>query len=166
MTDDRIRLREEVAEQIKSLKDIKIMGEYYGLDLSCLLYTSRFPATFRRRFSPLVSPDRTLPDACFPSIVDIMENLFIFNENACFSPLGNRLSAISAPNEFMHSIQMCIRDSLVYLISIQSVPHLHRERTFIVFRRGVSLRGSHRLFHIQRTVCLVAVGERNVCGRP
>ena len=34
MTDDRIRLREEVAEQIKALKDIKIMGEYYGLDLS------------------------------------------------------------------------------------------------------------------------------------
>ena len=64
----------------------------------------RFPATFRRRFSPLVSPDRTLPDACFPSIVDIMENLFIFNENACFSPLGNRLRAISAPNEFMPSI--------------------------------------------------------------
>ena len=27
MTDDRIRLREEVAEQIKALKDIKIMGE-------------------------------------------------------------------------------------------------------------------------------------------
>ncbi len=34
MTDARIRLREEVAEQIKALKDIKTMGEYYGLDLS------------------------------------------------------------------------------------------------------------------------------------
>ena len=34
MTDDRIRLREEVAEQIKALKEIKIMGEQYGLDLS------------------------------------------------------------------------------------------------------------------------------------
>ncbi len=34
MTDDRIRLREEVAEQIKALKDMKVMGEYYGLDLS------------------------------------------------------------------------------------------------------------------------------------
>ncbi len=34
MTDARIRLREEVAEQIKALKEIKIMGEYYGLDLS------------------------------------------------------------------------------------------------------------------------------------
>ena len=34
MTDERIRLREEVAEQIKALKDIKVMGEYYGLDLS------------------------------------------------------------------------------------------------------------------------------------
>ena len=34
MTDARIRLREEVAEQIKALKDIKIMGEYYGLNLS------------------------------------------------------------------------------------------------------------------------------------
>ncbi|EKC47548.1 acetyltransferase, partial [human gut metagenome] len=30
----RIRLREEVAEQIKALKDIRTMGEYYGLDLS------------------------------------------------------------------------------------------------------------------------------------
>ena len=34
MTEARIRLREEVAEQIKALKDIKVMGEYYGLDLS------------------------------------------------------------------------------------------------------------------------------------
>ena len=34
MTDERIRLREEVAEQIKALKEIKIMGEQYGLDLS------------------------------------------------------------------------------------------------------------------------------------
>ena len=34
MTDERIRLREEVAEQIKALKDIKVLGEYYGLDLS------------------------------------------------------------------------------------------------------------------------------------
>ena len=34
MTDARIRLREEVAEQIKALKDMKVMGEYYGLDLS------------------------------------------------------------------------------------------------------------------------------------
>lgn len=34
MTDERIRLREEVAEQIKALKEIKVMGEYYGLDLS------------------------------------------------------------------------------------------------------------------------------------
>ena len=33
MTDARIRLREEVAEQIKALKDIRTMGEYYGLDL-------------------------------------------------------------------------------------------------------------------------------------
>ena len=34
MTDARIRLREEVAEQIKALKEIKILGEQYGLDLS------------------------------------------------------------------------------------------------------------------------------------
>ena len=34
MTDDRIRLREEVAEQIKALKEIKILGKQYGLDLS------------------------------------------------------------------------------------------------------------------------------------
>ena len=34
MTDDRIRLREEVAEQIKALKEMKIMGQYYDLDLS------------------------------------------------------------------------------------------------------------------------------------
>ena len=33
MTDERIRLREEVAEQIKALKDIKVLGEMYGLEL-------------------------------------------------------------------------------------------------------------------------------------
>ena len=34
MTRSRITLREEVAEQIKALQEIRIMGEYYGLDLS------------------------------------------------------------------------------------------------------------------------------------
>ena len=34
MTDERIRLREEVAEQIKALEAIKVMGSYYDLDLS------------------------------------------------------------------------------------------------------------------------------------
>ena len=34
MTEGRVRLREEVAEQIRALKEIKIMGSYYGLDLS------------------------------------------------------------------------------------------------------------------------------------
>ena len=34
MTDARIRLREEVAEQIKALKEIKVLGEQYGLELS------------------------------------------------------------------------------------------------------------------------------------
>ena len=34
MTDATIRLREEVAEQIKALNDMRTMGEYYGLDLS------------------------------------------------------------------------------------------------------------------------------------
>lgn len=34
MTEARVRLREEVAEQIKALKEIKILGEQYGLDLS------------------------------------------------------------------------------------------------------------------------------------
>ena len=34
MTEARIRLREEVAEQIKALNEMKIMGEYYGLELS------------------------------------------------------------------------------------------------------------------------------------
>ncbi len=33
MTEARVRLREEVADQIKALADIKILGEYYGLDL-------------------------------------------------------------------------------------------------------------------------------------
>jgi len=33
MTDERIRLREEVAEQIKALKEIKVLGEMYGLEL-------------------------------------------------------------------------------------------------------------------------------------
>lgn len=34
MSEDKIRLREEVSEQIRALKDIKILGEYYGFDLS------------------------------------------------------------------------------------------------------------------------------------
>ena len=34
MTEARIRLREEVSEQIKALNEVKIMGDYYGLDLS------------------------------------------------------------------------------------------------------------------------------------
>ena len=34
MTEARIRLREEVSEQIRALNEIKILGEYYGLDLS------------------------------------------------------------------------------------------------------------------------------------
>ena len=34
MTDERIRLREEVSEQIKALKDIEELGRIYGLDLS------------------------------------------------------------------------------------------------------------------------------------
>ena len=41
MTDARIRLREEVAEQIKALKEMKVMGEYYGLDLSRPAYTAQ-----------------------------------------------------------------------------------------------------------------------------
>ena len=41
MTDARIRTREEVAEQIKALKEIKVMGEYYGLDLSRPAYTAQ-----------------------------------------------------------------------------------------------------------------------------
>jgi formate C-acetyltransferase len=34
MTEERIRLREEVSEQIKALKDIQKLGEIYGFDLS------------------------------------------------------------------------------------------------------------------------------------
>ena len=34
MTEARVRLREEVADQIKALNEIKIMGQFYGLDLS------------------------------------------------------------------------------------------------------------------------------------
>lgn len=41
MTDARIRLREEITEQIKALKEIKVMGEYYGLDLSRPAYTAQ-----------------------------------------------------------------------------------------------------------------------------
>ncbi|MDR0575589.1 MAG: formate C-acetyltransferase [Tannerella sp.] len=41
MTDARIRIREEVAEQIKALNEIKIMGGYYGLDLSRPAYTAQ-----------------------------------------------------------------------------------------------------------------------------
>lgn len=35
MTEDRVRLREEVSDQIRALHDIKTLGESYGLDLSC-----------------------------------------------------------------------------------------------------------------------------------
>ena len=41
MTEARIRLREEVAEQIKALKEMKVMGEYYGLDLSRPAYNAQ-----------------------------------------------------------------------------------------------------------------------------
>jgi len=41
MTDARIRLREEVAEQIKALNEMKVMGEYYGLDLCRPAYTAQ-----------------------------------------------------------------------------------------------------------------------------
>lgn len=41
MTEARIRTREEVAEQIKALKDIKVLGEYYGLDLGRPAYTAQ-----------------------------------------------------------------------------------------------------------------------------
>ena len=34
MTDERIRLREEVAEQLKALKEIEILGQIYGFDLT------------------------------------------------------------------------------------------------------------------------------------
>ncbi|MEG1615874.1 MAG: formate C-acetyltransferase [Bacteroidales bacterium] len=33
MTEERIRLREEVSEQIKALNEIKVLGSYYGFDL-------------------------------------------------------------------------------------------------------------------------------------
>ena len=41
MTDEKIRTREEVAEQIKALKEIKVMGEYYGLELGRPAYTAQ-----------------------------------------------------------------------------------------------------------------------------
>lgn len=41
MTEERIRTREEVMEQIRALNDIKIMGDYYGLDLSRPAYTAQ-----------------------------------------------------------------------------------------------------------------------------
>lgn len=41
MTEDRIRLREEVAEQIRVLKEIKILGEQYGLHLSRPAHTAQ-----------------------------------------------------------------------------------------------------------------------------
>ena len=41
MTDARIRLREEVTEQIKALAEMKIMGDYYGIDLSRPAYTAQ-----------------------------------------------------------------------------------------------------------------------------
>lgn len=41
MSDARIRLREEVSEQIKALNEMKVMGEYYGLDLSRPAHTAQ-----------------------------------------------------------------------------------------------------------------------------
>lgn len=41
MSEARIRLREEVADQIKALHAIKVLGEYYGLDLSRPAYTAQ-----------------------------------------------------------------------------------------------------------------------------
>ena len=41
MTEARIRTREEVKEQIKALNEMKVMGEYYGLDLSRPAYTAQ-----------------------------------------------------------------------------------------------------------------------------
>ncbi len=41
MTEARIRLREEVAEQIKALKEIKVLGEQYGLELGRPAYTAQ-----------------------------------------------------------------------------------------------------------------------------
>lgn len=41
MTEARIRTREEVAEQIKALKEMKVMGKLYGLDLSRPAYTAQ-----------------------------------------------------------------------------------------------------------------------------
>ena len=42
MTDDVIRLREEIAEQIKCLEDMKKLAEIYGYDISR-------PATKRKK---------------------------------------------------------------------------------------------------------------------
>jgi len=41
MSDGRIRLLEEVREQIKALHEMKILGEYYGLDISRPAYTAQ-----------------------------------------------------------------------------------------------------------------------------
>lgn len=41
MTEHRIRLREEVSEQIKALKKIKELGSFYGLDLSRPAYSAQ-----------------------------------------------------------------------------------------------------------------------------
>ncbi len=41
MTEERIRLREEVAEQIRALGEIKILGEYYGLELGRPAYNAQ-----------------------------------------------------------------------------------------------------------------------------
>ena len=41
MTEARIRLREEVAEQIRALGEIKVLGEYYGLELGRPAYNAQ-----------------------------------------------------------------------------------------------------------------------------
>ncbi len=41
MTEERIRLREEVAEQIRALGEIKVLGEYYGLELGRPAYNAQ-----------------------------------------------------------------------------------------------------------------------------
>lgn len=79
MTEARIRLREEVAEQIKALKDMKVMGEYYGLDLSRPAYTAQEAVQWVYMAYLAAVKDKTVPPCHW--VTSLRSSTFIWNMN-------------------------------------------------------------------------------------
>ena len=79
MTDARIRLREEVAEQIKALKDMKVMGEYYGLDLSRPAYTAQEAVQWYIWLTLPPSKNKTVPPCHW--VTFLLSSISIWNMN-------------------------------------------------------------------------------------